>query len=146
MTTLTINLPGILRSTCLLVLALLFAGCAALLGGHRVGAPSGDRCKGQPEGMRSSCEQARDAAVKFAHGLAVDDQVCIDGAHRLEEPLGDCRVRAFVESTAPDGVKLEIREAPADSKYPEGSDWWFSEEALGDIALRALGYTQPEEK
>jgi hypothetical protein len=119
----------------------LAAGCATGAGGRhdrRVGPPKVDRCATQK--ARKACEAARFAAVEFSRRLSVDDQVCIDGRMRLDEPMRACKVRAFVESTAPNGVKLEIREAPMSAIYTQGSEWWFSEEALAEIQLRVLGY------
>lgn len=127
-----------------LSVALSLSGCILATGGkvvRKVGPPQTDRCAQQPEIARKSCEREREEALSFARKLAVDDQVCIDGEHRIERPMGGlCTVRAFVESTAPDGVKLEIREAPPDSRYEVQSDWWFAEEALADIQLQVLGY------
>jgi hypothetical protein len=116
---------------------LLLAACATS-GGGKVGRPRVDRCAMQ--GARAACEMARAQATTYARRLAVDDQVCIDGKQRLEQAMEGCELRGFVESTAPNGVMVEIREAPSDSRYPRGTEWWFSEEALADLQLRALGY------
>ena len=132
----------------LIVALTLGVGCATGGGGGRrlVGKPKIDRCAQQPTSAQRACAKAREKAVEFARRLAVDDQICIDAAHRIEEPGGACQVRAFVESTAPNGVKLEIREAPASSKYQINSDWWFAEEAIAELQLRALGYRLPEDE
>jgi len=136
-----------MRRTVVIALALMVVGCSTSGGGRRlIAKPRIDRCLQQPKPAQHACANAREKAIEFARRLSVDDQICIDGAHRIEEPGGACKVRAFVESTAPNGVKLEIREAPAGSKYPIDSDWWFSEEALADLQLRALGYALPEDE
>jgi hypothetical protein len=135
-----------MRAAILFTVLALLVGCATSGGGggrRLVGKPKVDRCAEQPKSGQRGCEAAREKAVEFARRLSVDDQICIDGAHRIEEPGGACRVRAFVESTAPNGVKLEIREAPASSKYQIDSDWWFAEEAIAELQLRALGYALP---
>lgn len=139
-----------MRSCLVAVLACaLGSGCVSMgrgeIGSHAVGKPKGDRCAQQQIRPQKACERDRDAAIEFARRLSVDDQVCLDGKQRIEEPMARCQVRAFVESTAPNGVKLEIREAPPSSKYGISSDWWFAEEALADIQLKALGYLVAEE-
>jgi hypothetical protein len=141
-----------MRAAVLITLVALSLGCATSGksgggGGRRlVGKPKVDRCAQQPQPAQRACAAAREKAVEFARRLAVDDQICIDGAHTVEEPGGACTVRAFVESTAPNGVKLEIRDAPASSKYKIDSDWWFAEEAIAELQLRSLGYSLSEDE
>jgi len=109
-------------------------------GTHKVGKPTVDRCAQQPGDVRKACQRTAGEALEFARHLAVDDQLCIDGVHRIEEPRGGCVIRAFVSSTASNGVKLEIREAPGGSKYDVMSEWWFAEEAIADVQLKVFGY------
>lgn len=123
------------------LLAVALAGCATTgRSGHKVGKPKVDRCATQPENVRKACHQSAEETLQYARRLAVDDQICIDGVHRIEEPRGGCVIRAFVSSTASNGVKLEIREAPSGSKYEVMSEWWFAEEAIADVQLRVFGY------
>ena len=131
-----------------LAAAVALAGCATLnreQNSKMVGRPTVDRCAKQQIREPKMCERDRDAAVEYAKKLAIDDQVCIDGKQRIEEPMVNCKVRAFVSSAGKDGVKLDIREAPGGSKYVVGSSWWFAEEALADVQLVALGYLTNEE-
>ncbi|HEY3446288.1 MAG TPA: hypothetical protein VGK67_07975 [Myxococcales bacterium] len=128
--------------------AVALAGCATLnreQNSHMVGKPLVDRCAKQQIRPQKACERERDVAVEFARKLSIDDQVCIDGKQRIEEPMVNCKVRAFVSSAGKDGVKLDIREAPGGSKYVVGSSWWFAEEALADVDLHAQGYLLNEE-
>jgi hypothetical protein len=121
-------------------------GCATTrTGSHLVGKPKVDRCANQTGKAQRTCREERDAATAWARRLAVDDQLCIDGIHRIEEPMAGCKVRAFVSSVAPNGVKLEIRASPEGSKYTVMSEWWFAEEAIADVQLKAFGYLLPGE-
>jgi len=128
--------------------AIALAGCATLnreQNSKMVGKPVVDRCAAQQIRPQKACERDREQAVEFAMKLAVEDQVCLDGNQRIEEPMVNCKVRAYVAAAGKDGVKLEIREAPSGSKYTVGSAWWFAEEALADVQLHALGYLLNEE-
>lgn len=132
--------------TILLASLLVLASCVTSpQRGRTVGRPKIDRCEQQPRNLRARCERVRNDAVTFARRLSVDDQICLDGVERLEEPMGRCQVRAFVISTAPNGVKLEIRESPPDSRFTQGSEWWFAEEALAEVQLRAAGFPLPDD-
>ncbi|MFN7130446.1 MAG: hypothetical protein ACK4N5_00090 [Myxococcales bacterium] len=121
-----------------LLLVLGALGCSRV---HKVGPPEQDRCARQStEAMRKNCEELRDQAFAFARKLAVDDQVCLEG-----NPIGDgvtsrCRVRAFVADVAQKNVKLEIRDAPPDSKYRPMEDYWFHEAAIADMYLVGFGF------
>ena len=137
-----------------LVLALLLPGCTALAiaGGaipppgdgmrepHRIGPPRGDRCAAQGGGQRKRCETMRTEAQRFMGRLSVDDQVCLEGNPLLDGVTSSCTVRAFVEDTAPNTVKLEIREAAHGSKYILMDDYWFHEAALVDLQLKQSGF------
>jgi hypothetical protein len=123
----------------------LAAGCVHAPDGlkdtHVVGAPSVDRCAAQAGAtLQEQCRAERDQALRWVHHLSVDDQICIDGLVPLETELRQCSVRGFVQDTAPEQVKVEIREAPPGSPYKDISDYWFNEQALADIQLRAKGY------
>lgn len=133
----------------LLALLLATTSCAALRGserGNMVAPPKQDRCAAQPADQRRECEVAFGDAVRYASKLFTDDQLCIDGEHQLQDDSRACRIRAFVEGTAPNAVELEIRDAPADSKYKIDSDWWFDHKALADLQCRALGYGLPSDE
>ncbi|MGC4119082.1 MAG: hypothetical protein QM765_31855 [Myxococcales bacterium] len=126
-----------------LAAAVVLAGCATLnreQNSKIVGKPVVDRCAKQQIRPQKACERDRDEAVEFASKLAVEDQVCIDGHQRIQEPMVNCKVRAYVSAAGKEGVKLDIREAPGGSKYVVGTSWWFAEEALAEVQLKALGY------
>ncbi len=123
-----------------LLLALVFAGCTTV-SGTRIPPPQQERCARQSEErQRKSCEELRELAYKFARSLAVDDQVCLEGNPISDGVTRRCRVRAFVADVAQQNVKLEIRDAPHDSKYKPMEDYWFHEAALADMYLEGQGY------
>jgi hypothetical protein len=127
-----------------LALASCVHGADGLKDTHVVSAPSVDRCAAQAGAtLQSQCRAERDVALRWVHRLSVDDQICIDGLVPLETELHNCSVRAFVQDTAPDQVKVEIRETPPGSPYKDISDYWFNEMALADLQLQAKGYALP---
>lgn len=124
----------------LLVPLMLLASCATM-DSTRVAGPQRDRCAHQPEAHhRKSCEELRELAYKFARGLSVDDQVCLEGNPISDGVTSRCRVRASVSDVARGSVKFEIRDAPHDSKYRPMDSYWFHEAAIADMYLEGQGY------
>ena len=108
----------------------------------KVGDPKFDRCEQQKDGRRrKDCEQDRHVAMEWVRRLSVDDQLCLAGQPMSDGITHRCQVRAFVCDVSPHSVKLEIREAPAGSRYEAMENYWYTEKALADLYLKSLGYT-----
>jgi hypothetical protein len=108
-------------------------------GTHRIAAPEEDRCQKAADGLHDICAKVRDEGARYVARLSVDDQVCLDGL-AMEKPTVQCKVRAFVADTAPQAVKLEIRESPPGSKYLPMDMYWYAEGALVDRYLQMSGF------
>jgi hypothetical protein len=104
--------------------------------------PPKDRCSALGKsGVRPGCDEARYLGTLYTRRLAVADDVCIEGGYG-DEVGPACKARATVIDTAPDRVKLEIRNAKPDSRWfnSEGRHAWYEEGALVDLYLAERGY------
>lgn len=104
--------------------------------------PEKNRCStlGQ-SGVRPGCEEALYLGTLYTRRLAVADEVCLEGGYG-DEVGAACKARATVIDTAPERVKLEIRNAKPDSRWfnSEGRHAWYEEKALVDLYLAERGY------
>ena len=114
-----------------------------LLGGIPVvKAPARDRCTMHGKSsVRGACDEARYLADNYTRRLSVGDEVCLEEGYG-EEPTAACKARAVVIDTAPNQVKLEVRNAKPDSRWfnAEGRHAWYEEGALVDLYLAERGY------
>jgi len=105
-------------------------------------APAKDRCASLGEsGVRPGCDEARYLGTLYTRRLSVSDAVCLEGGYG-DEVGPACKARAAVIDTAPNRVKLEIRNARPDSRWfdAEGRTAWYEEGALVDLYLAERGY------
>ncbi len=103
-------------------------------------APAKDRCASR-SGAQPGCAEARYLGTLYTRRLAVADEVCLEGGYG-DEVGPACKARATVIDTAPNRVKLEIRNARPDSRWfnSEGRHTWYEEGALVDLYLAERGY------
>jgi hypothetical protein len=107
-----------------------------------VKAPMKDRCAQLGStSVRNSCDEAKYLATEYTRRLSVGDEVCLEGGYGDEVGPG-CLARAAVIDTAPNQVKLEVRNARPDSRWFNGEmrHTWFEEGALVDLYLAERGY------
>jgi hypothetical protein len=105
-------------------------------------APLRDRCEAhQKSAVRGPCDDAKFLAQKYARGLSIGDQVCLEGG--IGEVAGAaCLCRAMVQDAATNKVMLHVADAQPSSRWYKyvGTEVWFQEGAIVDLYLQERGY------
>jgi hypothetical protein len=105
-------------------------------------APLRDRCEAHKKSaVRGPCDDAKFLAQKYARGLSIGDQVCLEGG--IGEVAGAaCLCRAMVQDAATNKVLLHVADAQPSSRWYRyvGTEVWFQEGAIVDLYLQERGY------
>lgn len=108
-----------------------------------VPAPKADRCdkfKGA-DSMFHRCEEFKQQATNYLHGLNTGDTVCMEGGFG-EEMSDKCKARAQVVDADNHGLLVQMREPQLDSHWKnyDGKRIFFENGALIDLYLKESGF------
>lgn len=106
-----------------------------------VHAPRVDRCTKVKDRERTTCDEHKEAALKYIRNLTQGDNMCVEGGFG-EELTKACKVRGTFEDGNNEGILVMIHDPAPESHWKGYSERkvWFDNAALVDQFLADKGY------